>query len=295
MRGLPYYNELSQELKNLSARKTLGEKGYQAIASGQGSYRDILRDEKEAVELEQEKRVQKTEDLVERLIGEKEARLKTDPTNQKLLRDLAEMYTQKKLFERALKYYHQIKATDAGGSDPTLDRAIAETKVRRYDHEIAQLDPAAPETAEKSAALNAEKLNFQIAECQKRVEKFPTDLAIRYEMGALYYQAGKITEAIQEFQKAEGNPHKRIPSMNFLAQCFAKRKMYDLGARKLQNAIKEKVVFDDEMKELLYNLGTIFESMGKKDEAIEQFKLIFEKDAGYKDVGPKMEAFYSEQ
>ena len=59
--------------------------------------------------------------------------------------------------------------------------------------------------------LKAEKLAFQVAECQKRVEKYPTDLAIRYEMGALYFQSGKIGEAIQEFQKAQGNPHNASP------------------------------------------------------------------------------------
>ena len=158
------------------------------------------------------------------------------------------------------------------GNDPSLERAIAETVVRRFDYQAEQLDPAAPDYAEQSAKIQAEKLNFQITECQKRVEKYPTDLAIRFEMGVLYFQAGKFSEAIAEFQKAQGNPHKRIAAMSYLAQCFAKRKMFDLAARTLQNAIKEKLVFDDEKKDLVYNLGCVLESMGKKEEAIEQFK-----------------------
>ena len=83
--------------------------------------------------------------------------------------------------------------------------------------------------------------------------------------------------------------------MNFLAQCFAKRKMYDLAARRLQEALKEKAVFDEEKKELLYNLGTVLESMNKKEEAIEQFKLIYEVDSGYKDVAAKVEGYYGGQ
>ena len=83
--------------------------------------------------------------------------------------------------------------------------------------------------------------------------------------------------------------------MNYLAQCFAKRKMFDLAARTLQNAIKEKPAFDDEKKDLIYNLGVVLENMGKKEEAIEQFKQIYEMDAGYKDVAAKVEAFYSGQ
>ena len=75
--------------------------------------------------------------------------------------------------------------------------------------------------------------------------------------------------------------------MSLLAQCFAKRKMYDLAARTLQNAIKEKPGFDDEKKDLIYNLGCVFESMGKKDDAVEQFNIIYESDIGYNDVGPR--------
>lgn len=294
-RNDPRDGDIQQALKNVSARHTLNEGGYEALAGGEGSYRDILKNEKEAVALEQENRVQKSEDVAKNLIEENEARLKSEPGNVKLMRTLAELYTQKNQFDRALAYYDQIKATDGGAADSTLDRAVAEIKVRQFEAELSGLDQTSPEFAEKAAALKAEKLNFQMADCKKRVEKFPTDLALRYEMGVLYFQVGKIGEAIQELQKAQQNPHKRIAAMNYLAQCFAKRKMFDLGAKTLQNAIKEKLVFDDEKKDLIYNLGCIFESMEKKEEAVEQFKQIYEVDIGYKDVAAKVDAYYAGQ
>ena len=64
---------------------------------------------------------------------------------------------------------------------------------------------------------------------------------------------------------------------------------------RLQNAIKEKLVFDEEKKDLIYNLGCVLEAMGKKDEAIEQFLLIYETDIGYRDVAAKVDAFYAGQ
>ena len=294
LRNSPSDGELNQALKDLSARKTLDQGGYNALEGGQGSYRDILKDKEQSVSLEQEKRVVKTEDVAERLIGEYEARLQTEPNNLKLVRQLAELYAQKQQFERSLALYDRIKNSDMG-NDASLERAIADTIVRRFDHQLEQLDAAAPDYTEQSAKLQAEKLNFQVAECQKRVEKYPTDLAVRFEMGQLYFQTGKITEAIGEFQKAQQNPHKRLAAMSFLAQCYAKRKMFDMAARMLQSAIKEKLVFDDEKKDLVYNLGCVLESMGKKEEAIEQLKLIYEIDIGYKDVAAKVDAFYAGQ
>ncbi len=289
----PTDNDLAQALKDLSARKTLDEGGYESLAEGTGSYRDILKDKEEAVSLEQENRQVKTEDLTEKLIAEYEARLKTEPNNIKLLRFLAEMYTQKEQFDVALGYYERLKATDIG-SDASLDKGIAETTVRKYDCQIARLDPTGPDYAQQSARLQAERDAYRLAECQKRVERYPTDLQLRFELGQLYFHAGKISEAIKEFQKAQNNPHKRIGALNYLAQCFAKRKMtLDLAVRTYENAIKEKAVFDDEKKELIYNLGSALEAMGKKEQALEQFKLIYEVDIEYKDVAAKLDEYAS--
>ena len=293
IRNSPYDQDLLQAQKNLSAHKTMDESGYGALEDGTGSYRDILKNKGEAVTLEQENRVQKTEDVAARLIEEYEARLQTEPENSKLLRSLAELYTQKSEFDRALEYYERLKTTGPG--DATLDRAIAETTVRRFDFQIAQLNPFAPDLADQTARLQAEKIAFQLAECQQRAEKYPTDLAIRYELGVFYFQAGKISEAIGEFQKAQQNPHKRLSAMNHLAQCFALRNMNDSAVRTLQNALKEKAVFDDEKKDLIYNLGCVFEKMGKKAEAIEQFLIIYESDISYRDVSAKVDAHYAGQ
>jgi Flp pilus assembly protein TadD len=53
-RHYPNDPDVTQALKDLAARNTLNEGGYEALADGQGSYRDILKDQKEAVSIEQE-------------------------------------------------------------------------------------------------------------------------------------------------------------------------------------------------------------------------------------------------
>jgi tetratricopeptide (TPR) repeat protein len=291
-REFPLNNDLFMALKNISARKTMDKGGYEALADGQGSYRDILKNEGEAVELEQANRQVKTEDTAQRLIEEYELRLKSDPKNMKLLRDLAELYTQKKEFDRALSFYERMKAAESGG-DASLDKGIAETMVRKFEHEISQLDPDAPDYSERLARTKAEQQAYQLLECQKRAERFPTDLQIRFELGQLYFQAGKIGEAIKEFQRAQANPHRRIAAMNYLAQCFARRGITDLAASTFQEAIKEKIVFDDEKKDLIYQYGSLLEKMDKPEEAIAQFKLIYAVDASYRDVDEKMNQHYS--
>jgi tetratricopeptide (TPR) repeat protein len=50
-RAYPHKADVTQALKDLSARQTMSEGGYDALADGQGSYRDILKNKEEAVQL----------------------------------------------------------------------------------------------------------------------------------------------------------------------------------------------------------------------------------------------------
>src|SRR5205814_7121609 len=102
-------------------------------------------------------------------------------------------------------------------------------------------------------------------------------------LGQLYFEAGKISEATREFQKALNHPQRRIAAMSYLGQCFARRGFHDLAARRFQEAIKEKPFFDEEKKDLVYRLGTVLEKMGNREAAMEQFKQIYEVDIGYRD------------
>ena len=290
----PHDAELGMALKNLAARTTMSEGGYDSLADGKGSYRDIIKDKGEAASLEQANRVVKTGDVAESLIEEYEQRLANEPANLKLLRNLAELHVQKKDFDKGIAYYERIRAGESGG-DATLEKAITDTILKKLDHQKSQLDPNAPDYPEQVAALEKQRQDFQVEECKKRVDRYPTDLAIRFELGELYFKAGRIGEAIAEFQKAQSNPAKRISAMSYLGQCFARRNMNDLAARKLQDAIKEKVGFDDEKKDLIYALGSVFEKMGKAEEAMDQFKLIYEVDIAYKDVEAKVNAYYAAQ
>jgi len=71
--------------------------------------------------------------------------------------------------------------------------------------------------------------------------------------------------------------------------------MNDLAVRTLESALKEKLVWDEEKKELTYNLGSIFEKMGKREDAKAQFEQIYGVDSSYKDVSKKMDDYYGGQ
>jgi predicted Zn-dependent protease len=105
LRTTPTDGDLAQALKNISARRTMKEAGYGALASGEGSYRDILKDEKESVSLEQEKRVQKRG---HHRAPHRRIRIRLRPAGQPQTRPLPRRAcTQKKQFDRALALYER--------------------------------------------------------------------------------------------------------------------------------------------------------------------------------------------
>jgi len=291
VKASPNDQELAQAYKNACARRTLSQGGYETIVSGEGSYRDILKDETEAVRLEQENRHQKVDSVSDTLLAEYLERLPREPQNIKLRRSIAELHSDAGRFDDALAAYEEIGKLE-GGTDPSLERSIAETHLKHFNQKITLIEAAEGETSPAAAALRQERDAFQLADCKRRVDNYPTDLHLRFEYGQLLFRLGQVSQAIQEFQKSQNNPNKRIQSLNMLALCFTKRNMFDLAARTLQNAIKEKPAFDDEKKELIYSLGCVFEKMKKPEDAIEQFKQIYEVDIGYKEVASKVDAYY---
>lgn len=285
--------ELASAAKQLSAQRTMDEQGYAKLEGGKGSYRDILKDKDEATRLEQESRVHKDEATTQTLLDRKVDALAADPSDLKLAREVADLYAQAKNFDKALKYYRML-AEIPGTVDPTLDRAISSLTVKQFEAQIEALDPSAADYEQQMASIQREKDTFLFEECKKRSEKYPNELGIKYELGTFYFKLGQVTEAIQEFQKSQRDPHRRLQSVYYLGKCFAERGMHDMAVRQLKGAIAEKTgAMDDEKKDMIYTLGGVLDKMGKKDEAVKEYEKIYEVDIGYRDVGAKVDAFYS--
>ncbi|MCS1410458.1 MAG: Beta-barrel assembly-enhancing protease [Verrucomicrobia subdivision 3 bacterium] len=284
--------EVLQALKDATAKRTLGEGGYEKITESAGSFRDILKDEEEAVRLEDQDKQVKSESSIQRLAEEYKRKLANDPEDLKLVHQLADLYRKAGDFQQALSLFEQLAASDQG-ANLDLHQVITELKLEQFDADIAQLDPASDTYEAEYQEILRCKEAFEFENCMALASRFPTDLSLRLKLGQHFLKQGKLTKAIKEFQRAQGNAHIKTHAQRLLAECFSRRSMLDLAERTLKSAIKEKAMFDDEKKELLYDLGIVLEKSAKGGEAIEQFKLIFEVDIDFKDVAERVDRYYS--
>lgn len=290
---IPNDPDILHALKNTTAKRTLGEGGYEKLGAEDASYRDILRNEKEAIGLEDENRSSQNEDSAKRLAAQYEQRIANNPNDFQSLRKLADLYRSTKQLDKAIVLFERIAASDTGG-EAKLHSILAEIQLAQLDQQAEGLDPTSDTYEAEYQAIQKRKARFEFENCLALSKRFPTDMKVRLQLGELYFQQGKITEAIKEFQRAQSNLHLKPRAQRLLADCFCKRGMLDLAERTLRSAIEGKASFDDEKKELLYSLGIILEQSGKGDEAIEQFKLIYEVDIDFRDVSEKVDRYYAE-
>jgi tetratricopeptide (TPR) repeat protein len=284
--------------KDASARDSMKSGGWAAAAS----YRDLIKDKEAAVSLEQQSRMQLTEESLGRQIAEVYALHEAEPQNIDIARRLGALSEQKDDLDAAIAWYRY--ASDlTQGSDPGLIRKISDLGVKVTEREIAALEESVANNAgdtrvlaEKNSALAAAKkrrAEMLIDEARKRVERNPTDLQFRFELGEHLMNAGHFREGLPELQRARQNPNARLKAMNALGRCYRELGMFDLAARQLEEAAREIATMDATKKEIVYNLGLVYERMGNREQSLACMKQIYEADYGYKDVATRVESSYA--
>jgi tetratricopeptide (TPR) repeat protein len=266
------------------------------------SYRDLIKDKEIAVSLEQQSRMHLTGESLDRQIAEIYARHQLEPANVDLARRLGALNEQKEDFEAATGWY-EYAADLTKGADTGLVRKASNLKMKCLEREIAAHEEflsthdAANEsyarTSEQLKVAKAKRAEIVIAHAQERVARNPTDLQLRFELGENLFNARRFRDALPELQRARQNPYARLKAMNLLGCCYRELEMLDLAVKQLEEASKEILSMDAMKKEMMYNLGLVYERMGEQEKSVACMKQIYEVDYGYKDVAKRVESSYA--
>lgn len=264
-----------------------------------GSFRDKLRDEAASTMLEQASKIVTSDEMTQKLIDEALQRLKMQPDNLNHYRSVVDGYKKLGKFQEALEYVQKARALPAGAGDTTLGKqesdlktAILEKRIQDLEAQVAQ----SPDNPEFKAALEKARHDFaatQLAEAKSYVEHYPNDYGARFTLANLYLEAGEYQNAIANYQQAQKNPKVRIQALAGMGKALKARKMFDLAIAQFQIAKSEIPMMDDLKKDVIYQLAECYEGMGKKEEAITEYKIIYSEDIGFRDVADKINAYYS--
>ena len=249
--------------------------------------------------------------MVDQLLAENFTLYNENPNNLDVVRKIAGLYEQKEDLENAVQYYRWAVELTKGG-DPGLIRSVNNLTLKNLDRQIADRerwvqDHAANGTsgtddeARAAAAVveneledyRRQKAEMLINTARARVERNPTDLNFRYELGEQLVKANQYTEAIAELQRAQNSPNLGQKAKYLLGQCFEAKNVLPLALKQYEDVRAKLQNMDALKKDVTYRLGLVYERSGDKEKYLACMTEIYEVDSSFQDVAARVEGGYA--
>jgi tetratricopeptide (TPR) repeat protein len=286
------------EVQNALKQATAAAAMQQGNWDKAGSYRDIMKNKKDAAASEQmEQMTAHDDETLQSMIKQVEEMISVTASASNYKR-LADLYKQGRLFEQAIDAY-QKSIEKLGSFDPSVDDSITECLMGRFDDAIAQwkehieTHPDQKDEAEEQIkAIEQQREETIFERYRQRSERYPNNANYRFALGELYFAREMYDEALAEFQVSARNPQLRQKATIYLGKSMMEKGLHAFAIEQFQKAQAEYLIMDATKKELLYNLGTAYELAGQKEHALSTFKEIFSVDINYRDVSQRIETYY---
>lgn len=262
-------------------------------------YRASLKNVDEATALEQQKRVVKSVEAIDEQLNGLYAQYNENQSNQAVVKQIAELLDRKEDFDNALQWYDYAYQLSSQ-ADPEIEKRMiiiqkrvvdSAIQAKRQEVEVAD-ESLRPQLEAELEQLRLQKAEFELQTARERVQKYPNDKSLRYELGKALFEAGNYKEAVPELQQAVNQPNCRHQAFNILGKCYQARNILDLALKQFETAKSEMLTMDHLKKEITYNLGLALEKAGRSEEALAQFKEIYEVDYHFSDVAERVESAY---
>lgn len=270
----PSDTKLQQELKDLEAENTLQRGRYTEEGA---DFRDSVRDMSKQRELEQEDSITKSEVVMDQILDRRRMEYQQDPSDmtrlQKLVDALVQLDLEKteneaiqliqKAYEETSQYRHKVRIGDIRIKQ--MGRRIRDLKSRLGK------DAKDDQIRAKLESEVREKMKFELAEYTERVQNYPTDLSLKFQLGQRLYAFKKYDDAIGAFQQAKNDPKHRAASHDYLGRCYLARGWFDEAVDTFRQGIELHPVADDRLgKELRYQLMAALQKAASQNKSLDQ-------------------------
>lgn len=207
---------------------------------------------------------------------------------------LADYYRREGKLEKAKEHYDQ--AFDIK-PDPSFREQSEDVELDLLRRGLEQAKAAVRAAADdeevraRSVAMAQELIGREIEIFTGRIERYPADMRLKYELAQRHMRVKQFNLAIPLLQQASKDPRLEVPVLLSLGRCFLQEKRGELALRQYQRASEKINSADqpDQFRECHYMLGWLFEQQGKLDLAERHYSEVLAVDYGYKDVRERIE------
>jgi predicted Zn-dependent protease len=299
-KGLKLYpgnGDLQECVRKASVSKTMKKGNWE----DKGDFQSKLKDKDEAQRLEQSTRAVTDSASALEQAAQMAEKIQAQPDSLDLYRDIVRLFIAADDLDSAVAWLQRGRLTTLGKADSSLERQESDLIIRRYEKfskQLRELIAANPSDSANKDALaknETELAEFRLRTATTLVERYPNDYAFRFELGSLLLVAQRLDDAVQQLQYAQRNPKFRQPALLAIGRAFTIGNKFDLAIEQLTSAKSEVLMMNDLKKDIIYALGEAFEKSGKVKEAVDEYKIIYMADSGYRDVAKKINDFYERQ
>ena len=289
----PDDREAQVKLRDLAAMKTMVDGKYDTATQKDATYRQSLRSKEESEELEQEHRIIRTDQDLERAIQRVTSDVEQNPNNKRYVVQLGDLYRRAKDYDKARELYNRARQLDE--MDFSILERLGELRIDEFterEKPLADKLAASPDDATTKAELEAvrtEKFDVSLKDYRRQVQVRPTDAGLRSKLGDLLFAAGIFEEAAPEYQKAATDPRMRRRCRRLLGMCLYNTKKYRLAASQFEQAIEGGTAASREVREIMYFLAITAEKLGDLGRTEQVLRQIFDADMSYKDVQERLD------
>jgi tetratricopeptide (TPR) repeat protein len=276
----PRDQEALKARKNLAAESALSRSNVGNVTHS----RELIKDKDRSRDLERSKRLVLSEEELRAELARLEERFAETPSDPELMLQLADVH--ERLGDPAAALDMAERALTYRRDSFELVCKVGDLESKRIKKAVARADKAGK--AEEASALEGELVAHEVRDHRRRVEARPGDAVLRLALAKKLLRADDVDGALSELQRCSSEPRVRDEALFHLGQCFHKKGILDLARKEYEHALQATDGKGERAKEILYNLGSIAEVQGNREEARSFYIRIYEVDIGYRDVATKM-------
>ena len=290
----PSDSDLVSELNELSAQRAITEGGFNQSREGEsGDFRTMIRNADKQAELADADSLSGGASA-ERALDRAKADFEENPDSPEAIIKYGQLLRRRDTEEddaEAIRAYTQgFEAT----KQYRFRMNAGDVRMGRMNKKLRKLTGAEPE-GEATLALKSEFLDLRASEYGERVEKYPTDRGIKFELGLIEYERGQHEDAMAMFQQCKDESKYRTRATHMLGKCFSHEAWHQEAVGEFREAL-EGIEGTEKERELpirydlmlsLIDLARDKNSMEEAREAAEICSAIIRKDIGYRDIRVK--------
>ena len=284
----PDDSDLTHELRELAARETMREGGYDKKG---GDFRGSLKDAEGQKRLLEQDADVRTEDAMQGRIRQARQEYEAEPEVAGKLAKLVEVLVKTGDLKRENEALDLLEREFARTKNVRWKLAADKIKIDQFARgermlrQMARDNPGDEATKRELGEFRREKAQMEMEYYREGAKAYPTDMRWKFEAAKRMFELGEFTEAIPQLQQAQNDAKTRDEARLLLGRAFLHADFADEAADTLRNLIESyQGNGDDRSKEMHYWFARASEEKGDPDEAVRAYSQIAQWDFGYRDV-----------